>query len=82
VQRHERDSACALRRYILGEFGYLVAEQPGKGGEEQFNALYQHFPNLSYKARALLLSSFIKLENNFEDIRTQVRPIKVFLQNT
>ena len=73
--KRAHETAVCLAGYILGEFGFLIAEQPGHSGEEQFNALHQHFKNVSAKARSLLLSTYIKLANNFPEILPLVNPV-------
>ncbi|CAM9593619.1 unnamed protein product, partial [Heterosigma akashiwo] len=59
--------------YLLGEFGFLVAEkQPGMSGEEQLQVLQQHFEVLEPSAsgtKALLLSTYAKLANLYEECR-------------
>jgi len=37
------ETAVSVGGYILGEFGYLIAELPGMGGEAQFQVLQKHF---------------------------------------
>lgn len=73
--KRAHEAAVCLGGYILGEFGFLIAEQPGKSGEDQFHALHQHFPNISVKARSLLLSSYIKLNNNFPELHSLIQPV-------
>lgn len=58
-----------------GEFGYLIAEQPGMGGAAQFAVLHKHFPAASPKTKALLLSTYAKLENLYPDVRPLVAPV-------
>src|SRR5690606_2494893 len=61
--------------YILGAFGFLTAEQPGRSGAEQFNALHQDFTSVSAKARSLLLSSYVKLNDNFPELTPMIQPV-------
>jgi AP-2 complex subunit alpha len=58
-----------------GEFGYLIAEQPGMGGEAQFSVLHKHFPNVSHRIKALLLSSYAKLNNLYPEVRPLAQPV-------
>jgi len=55
--------------YILGEFGFLIAEKGGMSGEEQFAVLHKHFAASSETTRALLLSAYAKLANLYQECR-------------
>ena len=58
-------SPAYLPTYLptLGEFGYLIAEELGTGGEAQFQVLHKHFSASSNRTKAVLLSTYVKLEN-------------------
>ena len=58
-----------------GEFGYLIAEQPGTGGEAQFQVLHKHFPSMTNRTKALLLSTYVKLENLYPEVRDLAQPV-------
>ncbi|MCJ1431112.1 hypothetical protein MMC27_000463 [Xylographa pallens] len=62
--------------YLLGEFGHLVADNPGCSPIEQFLALQSKLPGCSTGTRAIILSSFIKFVNLFPEIKPQL--LKVF----
>ena len=72
-QCHE--TAVRIAAYILGEFGFLIAERPGMSGDEQFHVLHQHWFNVDTKSRAILLSAYAKLANLYEECRPLVSPV-------
>lgn len=58
--------------YILGEFGHLIANEPGATPIEQFHALHSRSHLCSQPTRALLLSTYVKWLNLFPEIREQL----------
>jgi AP-2 complex subunit alpha len=60
---------------MLGEFGFLIAERPGMSGEDQFHVLHQHWFNVDAKTKAILISTYAKLANLYEECRPLVAPI-------
>ena len=58
--------------YLLGEFGHLIADNPGCSPIEQFLALQSKLPGCSSTTRAIILSSFIKFVNLFPEIKPQL----------
>jgi AP-2 complex subunit alpha len=72
-QCHE--TAVRIAAYILGEFGFLIAERPGMSGDEQFHVLHQHWLNVDTKSRAILLSTYAKLANLYEECHPLVAPV-------
>lgn len=52
--------------YILGEFGHLIANDPGCSPIEQFQALHSKINLCSASTRALLLTTYIKVSNSSE----------------
>jgi AP-2 complex subunit alpha len=61
--------------YILGEFGFLIAEEAGHSGEAQFALLLSHFYTSSVPTQCQMLTSFVKLGNLYEECRPLVSPI-------
>ncbi|KAL7567791.1 hypothetical protein ACA910_000543 [Epithemia clementina (nom. ined.)] len=68
-------NAVRVAAYILGEFGFLIAERPGMSGEEQFRILNQHWPTSDNQTRAILVSTYAKLANLYEECRPLVAPV-------
>ncbi|KIM32693.1 hypothetical protein M408DRAFT_185378 [Serendipita vermifera MAFF 305830] len=66
-QCHE--SLVKVGGYILGEYGHLVANEPGLSPIEQFQALHSKSPYCSAPTRALLLTTYIKWVNVFPEIK-------------
>lgn len=73
--RRCHETAVRVAAYVLGEFGFLIAERPGMSGEEQFRVLHQHWPTVNKKTRSILLSSYAKLANLYEECRPLVSPV-------
>ena len=65
--------------YVLGEFGHLIANNPGCSPIDQFTALHSKFPTCSSRTRALLLTAYLKFVNVFPEIKEEV--VAVFKQN-
>jgi len=69
------ETTVSVAAYVLGEFGFLIAERAGMSGEEQFHVLHQHWFNVDTKTRAILISTYAKLANLYEECRPLVAPI-------
>ncbi|KAK1747224.1 AP-2 complex subunit alpha-2 [Skeletonema marinoi] len=69
------ETTVRVAAYILGEFGFLIAERPGMSGEEQFHVLHQHWYNVDTQTRSILISSYAKLANLYEECRPLVAPV-------
>jgi len=65
------ESIVKVAAYILGEFGHLIANEPGSGAEpmDQFDALRSKWENVSMSTRAMILSTYIKFVNLFPEIK-------------
>ncbi|KAK8086645.1 hypothetical protein PG994_001619 [Apiospora phragmitis] len=71
-QDHCHETLVKIGAYILGEFGHLIAEEPGCSPVEQFLALQTKLPACSSSTRAMILSSFVKFVNLFPEIKPQL----------
>jgi AP-2 complex subunit alpha len=71
-QDHCHETLVKIGAYILGEFGHLVAEEPGCSPIEQFLALQGKLPACSSSTRAMILSCFVKFVNLFPEIKPQL----------
>ncbi|KAI8913742.1 adaptin N terminal region-domain-containing protein [Powellomyces hirtus] len=72
------ETALKVGGYILGEYGHLIANNPGCTPAEQFMALHSKFTMCTTPTRALLLSTYLKFINVFPEIKDQV--VAVFKQ--
>ncbi|CAO1634850.1 unnamed protein product [Sympodiomycopsis kandeliae] len=77
VFEHLKSSSChenliKVGGYVLGEYGHLIANNPGASPIEQFHALHSRSHLCSQSTRALLLSTFVKWLNLFPEIREQI----------
>jgi len=73
--QHVHETLVKVGAYILGEFGFLIAEEAGKSGEDQFHVLMGHFPNIGHGTQSHILSAFVKIANLYEECRPLVMPI-------
>eukprot|EP00538_Stauroneis_constricta_P000521 CAMPEP_0119559134 /NCGR_PEP_ID=MMETSP1352-20130426/11930_1 /TAXON_ID=265584 /ORGANISM="Stauroneis constricta, Strain CCMP1120" /LENGTH=985 /DNA_ID=CAMNT_0007606723 /DNA_START=127 /DNA_END=3084 /DNA_ORIENTATION=- len=80
--RRCHETAVRVASYVLGEFGFLVAERPGMSGEEQFRILHQHWATSSPQTRAILVSTYAKLANLYEECRPLVAPVFARCKNS
>lgn len=61
--------------YILGEFGNLIAGDPRSSPSIQFELLHSKYHLCSSQTRCLLLSTYVKFINLFNEIKQQVQEI-------
>lgn len=80
--RRCHETTVRVAAYVLGEFGFLVAERPGMSGEEQFRILHQHWMTSDSKTRAILISTYAKLANLYEECRPLVAPVFARCKNS
>ncbi|PSR77764.1 adaptin N terminal region-domain-containing protein [Coniella lustricola] len=71
-QDHCHETLVKIGAYILGEFGHLIAEDPGCSPIEQFMGLHSKLPACSSSTRAMILSCFVKYVNLFPEIKPQL----------
>jgi AP-2 complex subunit alpha len=58
-----------LGAYVLGEFGFLIAEEPLRSGDQQLHLLMQHWAAASVPTQAQMLSALAKMANLYEECR-------------
>ena len=61
--------------YLLGEFGHLIADNPGCSPIEQLMALQSKIAGCSSTTRAIILSCFVKFVNLFPEIKPRLLQI-------
>ncbi|KAH9486932.1 AP-2 complex subunit alpha-2 [Psilocybe cubensis] len=66
------ESLVKVGGYILGEYGHLIANEPGYSPIEQFQLLHSKSQFCVASTRALLLSTYIKWVNVFPEIKPQL----------
>ncbi|EUC53898.1 adaptor protein complex AP-2 alpha subunit [Rhizoctonia solani AG-3 Rhs1AP] len=69
------ESLVKVGGYILGEYGHLIANEPGCSPIEQLQALQSKSHFTSPATRALLLSTYIKWANVFPEIKQELLSI-------
>jgi len=62
------EALIKIGSYVLSEFGYLIANEPGKGFVTQFNMIKQKLPDCSPSAKAILLTAFLKMTKNSPEV--------------
>jgi AP-2 complex subunit alpha len=63
------ETMVKLGASVLPEFGHHIADAPGKGFIDQFEALNQHFSTSSASSKAMILSSLMKFSLREESVR-------------
>ncbi|WFD30397.1 hypothetical protein MSPP1_001416 [Malassezia sp. CBS 17886] len=58
--------------YVLGEYGHLIANDPGMGPAEQFHVLHTRSHLCSPRTRALLLTTYLKWINQYPELREDI----------
>lgn len=58
--------------YILGEYGHLIANEPGYSPQDQFRVLHGKSQFCAAPTRTLLLSTYMKWVNVFPEIKPQL----------
>ncbi|KAG2023491.1 AP-2 complex subunit alpha [Coprinopsis cinerea AmutBmut pab1-1] len=66
------ESLVKVGGYILGEYGHLIANEPGYSPIEQFQLLHSKSQFCIAPTRSLLLTTYIKWVNVFPEIKPQL----------
>ncbi|KAF9822180.1 hypothetical protein IEO21_00174 [Rhodonia placenta] len=66
------ESLVKVGGYILGEYGHMIANDPGYSPLDQFYVLHSKSQFCMAPTRALLLSTYIKWVNVFPEIKPQL----------
>ncbi|KAG9016735.1 hypothetical protein FRB90_002337 [Tulasnella sp. 427] len=74
------ESLIKIGGYILGEYGHIIANEPGYSPFEQYQLLQTKANYSSASTRALLLSTYIKWVNVFPEIKPHL--LQVFERYT
>ena len=72
------ETLICLAAYVLGEFGYLLADKEDDPitGLQQFNVVHAHYTKqLTPLTQALMLSSYVKMVSLHDDVRNTIIPI-------
>jgi AP-2 complex subunit alpha len=73
------EAMIKIGAYVLSEFGYLIAADPGKSMIAQFNLIKSKLPDCSSLGRAILLTAFMKMTRHSSEVRAEAK--KIFEQN-
>lgn len=66
------ESLVKVGGYILGEYGHLIANEPGYSPLEQFQVLHSKSQFCVASTRSLLLSTYIKWVNVYPELKSQL----------
>ncbi|EKM83879.1 hypothetical protein AGABI1DRAFT_66914 [Agaricus bisporus var. burnettii JB137-S8] len=66
------ESLVKVGGYVLGEYGHLIANEPGYSPMDQFQLLHSKSQFCVAPTRSLLLSTYIKWVNVFPEIKPQL----------
>lgn len=69
------ESTVRVGAYVLGEFGFLIAENAGRSGEDQFALLQSHFVTSSPSTQYQMLTTYMKMANLYEECRDLAAPV-------
>lgn len=69
------ENAVKVAGYVLGEYGDLIANDPGCAPSQMLNTLHSKFGLVSQSTRAILLSTYIKFLNLFPEIKREIQDI-------
>ncbi|KAJ7103531.1 adaptin N terminal region-domain-containing protein [Mycena belliarum] len=69
------ESLVKVGGYILGEYGHLIANEPGYSPIDQFRILHSKSQFCVASTRSLLLSTYMKWVNVFPEIKPQLLSI-------
>jgi AP-2 complex subunit alpha len=70
------ENAIKLGAYILGEFGYLISEKERYSAAQQYELLLSKYDAANISTKCLMLSTFMKFYNLFNDDRNLCQSIK------
>ena len=88
---HVHETNVKVAAYVLGEFGYLLTEEPDAGEDgvdpamappkfivtpiAMFEALHKHFWSVSTATKSIMLHSYMKLLNLYEDLEPPIAEV-------
>jgi AP-2 complex subunit alpha len=72
--KHVDETTAKFGAYVLGEFGYLLADRAGMSSVEQFDVLHRHYSGgvASVATKSLILTALVKMGNLFDELRPRV----------
>ncbi|GFT93302.1 hypothetical protein NPIL_590441 [Nephila pilipes] len=69
------DAFITVAGYILGEFGNLIAGDEKSNSKAQLQSLHSKFPFCSKTTKAILLTTYMKFYNLFQETKEMVKDI-------
>lgn len=75
--QHEpcHETMVKIAGFVLGEYGHLIAADPGCAPADQARVLHARFRHVSDATKALLLSTYAKFVNLFPELTDQLRTV-------
>lgn len=72
------ENTVKVAGYILGEYGWMIAHDPEMDGMNQLNALHSKYYTSSNQTKAMLLNTYIKFYNMFENSEVRSKVTNIF----
>jgi len=69
------EAMIKIGAYVLSEFGYLIATEPGKSIQAQFNLINSKLTDCSSQGKAILLTAFMKLTRHSDEVKVDARRV-------
>ena len=69
------EAMIKIGAYVLSEFGYLIANEPGKDHNSQFILIKNKMADCSIHGQAIILTAFMKMTRNSPEIKPQVKQV-------
>ena len=75
--QHEpcHETMVKIAGFVLGEYGHLIAAEPGAAPADQVRVLHARFRHVANPTKALLLSTYAKFVNLFPELTDQLRAV-------
>ena len=71
---HVHETLVKIAAFVLAEYSHFLIDT-GKDPKKIFDTLNRHFLNCSEKGKAILLSSYIKLANKYDDLIDEIQAV-------
>lgn len=71
------ESLVSLSAYVVGEFGdaWVEEEENNVSPSDMYETLHSHFHRVAPSTKALLLSTYVKMANIYDNLRPRIRDV-------
>ena len=81
AQNHAPEVLVKVAAFLLGEFGYQIAVNADSGPMMQFNALHSRFMLVGLETKCMLLTTYVKFYNLYDNPALRDRVKKTLMSN-